>query len=145
MQSGGNACMRHNAIHSESNICDVRDPGSWVQDPGSRILDPVSWTHDPGSRILDHRSWILDPGSWMSTEWEEHLITLRHMLNPKPPTPYKTGGGTPQEPDTHTHKLRSYEPKRWTRKEKTRKGHLSQRVPSRTRRTCKLWESTLNP
>ena len=37
----------------------------------------------------------------MSTEWEEHLITLRHMLNPKPPTPYKTGGGTPQEQDAH--------------------------------------------
>ena len=44
-----------------SNRC-IRGPGSWLLDPGSRILDPGSWIQDPGSRIPDPGSWIQDPG-----------------------------------------------------------------------------------
>ena len=38
------------------------DPGSLIQDLGSRILEPGSWIQDPGS-MMDPGSWITDPGS----------------------------------------------------------------------------------
>ena len=43
------------------------DPGSWIQDPGSRILD-----QDLGSRILDPGPRILDRGSWIQGSNSRH-------------------------------------------------------------------------
>ena len=41
----------------------IRDPGSWMLDPGSCMSDPGSWIPDSASTILGAGSWILDRGS----------------------------------------------------------------------------------
>jgi len=51
-----------NTVRESVFMNSVRDPGSWIQVPGPRMLE--SWIQGPGSRIQDPGSWVQDPGAW---------------------------------------------------------------------------------
>ena len=61
------------------------DPGSWLQDPGSRIQDILDPGY-PGSRILDPGypgSRILNPGSWITDPGSSKILDPGCWIQPK--------------------------------------------------------------
>ena len=62
--------MLFSSCSARTGSCCILDPGSRIQDqgsriqhPGSRIMDPTSRIQDPGSGILEQGPRIQDPGS----------------------------------------------------------------------------------
>ncbi len=56
-------------------------PGSWIQDPGSRILDLGSWIQDPASGMLRPGFCSQDPGAGSRTTDPGSRILDPHTIS----------------------------------------------------------------